>query len=276
MSIDLGDAYRIAFRNLSPAGDLVSATNMALTITLPDGTTTVVDPVTPVSTGVYQHDYTTLQAGPHRARWVGTPYGAHVETIDVRPVRTDIISVAAAKRQIGVDALSTVHDDELAEFVEALTAVIEGPDGLGRAVVKRTVVEPRTVDCATRRLALNTVPVISLTSVVDLNGSSTWNVADFHVDGDTGVVTVLDGGLALSGLVQLTYTAGFLVIPAEVSLAAKMCLQEWWRTQRADRGGPRFVGGQGQDDATLRAGWGVSLLVPEARQLLGPALSGIG
>lgn len=276
MPWDLGDTVPLTTEVTDAAGALVPATGVLCTIGLPDGTT-VQPSVSNPSTGRYTVDYVPTIPGRHTERWTSTsPATARSDTFDVRAATPAyILSIADAKTHLNIPAASTVHDEELRAFVEALTTVIEGPDGLGRTVVRRAVVESRKVGWATTYLALHHVPVISLTSITDLDGATVWNIADFNLDPDTGVVTVLTGRTPLSGLVQLTYLAGYQVIPGNVTLAAKMCLQEWWRTQRADRGGPRFAGGPNQDDATLRAGWGMSLLIPEARQLLGPPLQGI-
>lgn len=276
MSTDLGDVYRLSYDHYVN-GALATAGAATWTVTLPDGATSSFAATT-TGTGLYRNDFTTTLAGRHTVRWVGTGAnaGAWAGSFNVSPAASgDLISLADAKTQLNIPASSTVHDEELRDFIGGLTAVIEGPDGLGRVVVKRTIVESRTVDRAAYQLTLSSLPVISLTSVIDLDGNRTWAAADFHLDGDTGLLTTKDSATPVYGQIQFTYVAGYQVIPANITMAARVVLQDWWRTQRAGGGGPRFVAGSDENSALVRAGWGLSLLSPEARQLLGPPLAGL-
>jgi len=268
MAIDTGDLYRCSWTNVSPgaAGGPVSAGTVTLTITLPDDTTTVITPVTPTGTGVYQYDYQTVQAGRHIARWVGTGAnpGAHVEVFDVRPTSVPyIISLADAKAQL--NATTTVNDEELRTYVEATTGVIERE--LGQAVVRRLRTEEHVINGG---LVLNWTPVVSLTSMALVNGTYTWNVASLHVS-SAGVVTS-PLGVAPYGHVTVTYLAGMAIIPEEYCLAARIIVQHLWQTQRPERGA-------GSRNSALADSVGVSgmgYLVPNrAKELLGAGLPGI-
>lgn len=271
MAIDVGDRYRLHFRNLSPAGDLVSATTMTVTITLPDATTSGPHTVAAASTGVYFYDFDVTQAGRHRAVWTGTPYGVHGDVFDARSAAVlDLISVAAAKKQVGIAAASTAHDDELRDFIAGITAAIEGPDGLGMIVVRRSFTEVRDVGTdPVDRIAVAHVPVVALTALADVNDSVTYDIDDW-VPGPTGAtLRMLRGGTPMRGLVQLTYTAGLATPPDNVGMAARVMLQEVWRTQRADSGGPRYTStryGSADDAPAVVAS---KVLSPAVRQLLG-------
>lgn len=270
MSTDLGDVYPLSYDHLAN-GALASATAATWTITLPDATTSSFAATT-TGVGQYRNDYTTLQAGRHLARWVGTGAnaGAYEVAFNVTPQGASwLISLEEAKEQLNIAATSTVHDEELRRFVLGVTDVIERQ--LGKVTAPRTFVEHRRLPCVTDRLALR-VPLLSVTSVVSLDGTETWNVADLVIDAETGIVTVLPTATPFYGGLVITYRAGHVVMPDNVLLATRMALQEYWRTQRTAPGGPRIVGAN-EDERMLLGG--VRILNPEAKSLLGEPLPGI-
>src|SRR5438445_9125878 len=176
--MDVGDLYRCSFSLYSPGGSLVNATTMTLTITLPDGTTTVITPVAPISTGLYQYDYPTVQSGRHVARWVGTGTnpGAYVDVFDVISASPGyIMSLADAKEQLNITG--TASDEELRVFLESATDVVERIRG--QAMVRRTVTEEHEVRSG--QLVLSLPPVVSLTSVKTTDGFITWDVTKLLV-----------------------------------------------------------------------------------------------
>ncbi len=262
MAVDLGDLYRCTYTLTSPGGGLVSSTTMTLTITLPDATTTVITPITAVSTGLYQYDYQTVQAGRHQARWVGTGSnpGAHVEVFDVRDSTVPyIISLADAKQALNMT--STVDDEELRTFVGAGSLVVSRLRG--EAVIRQTLVEEHRCN---GRAALNCPPVLSLTSVVAMDGTYTWTVADLHVS-PSGVVKP-KRGLGLFGDVIFTYVAGYTVIPEDITQATRQIVQHLWETQRGTRGATRPGG---TDGTVMVAGYSIPNRVVE---LLGAGTGG--
>lgn len=266
MAIDVGDLYRCSYSHTSPSGGAVNAGTMTLTITLPDGTTFPAGTIAPGTTGQYQYDYQTVQAGRHSARWVGTGSnpGAYGEVFDVRPADLPyIISLADAKAQL--NTTTTVNDEELRTYVEATTGVIE--QELGMAVVRR----PRTEEhCIRGGLVLNWTPVVTLTSMALVDGTYTWNVADLHVS-PAGVVTS-PLGVAPYGNVTVTYLAGMSIIPENYCLAARIIVQQIWKTQRPDRGAPGR--GSSLDDSMGYQQMGFAI-PNRAKELLGSGLPGI-
>lgn len=245
MAYDLGDLVPLTVTIKDAAGTPTDATTVTLTITLPDGTTvtpTVTNP--PATTGVYTYDYPTVHAGRHAYRWTSAePQAAHADVFDVRPAAPPyLVSLASAKEQLNITT-TTTHDEELRQMVEAATHAVE--KHLDMAVVRRTVVERRNMrNPATYRdpdilqsFTLAYKPILSLTSVVSADGTTTWDVADMRGT-DAGVVEVLDGA-AVSGPVVITYQAGLQVIPANYLEAAETIIQHLWQTQRGTQGGPR-------------------------------------
>lgn len=267
MAIDLGDTYRLSMRNLSAAGDLVTATNMALTITLPDGTATVINPVTAGSTGIYSYDYATAQAGRHVARWLATGTGAsaHVDTFDVLPADSvSVVSLSEVKDILNIDRTVITYDDELRAYMESATSAAE--DHRDEVLAKRTFTwEHRCSGYNT--LVLPKRPLVSLTSVVAVDGGATYNVNNIHVDHSTSRLTALSGS-SFQGLLTFTYVAGYTIVPSAYSLAVRMIIQHLWETQRGPMGASRFAGSL--DDAGLMRFRSMNVFVPpRAQELLG-------
>jgi len=135
---------------------------------------------------------------------------------------------------------TTKYDVDIQTYVNALTPVIERHTG---PIEERTVTE--TVNARGPLLALTQVPAIALVSFVPVHTTGTaLDVADLILDGDTGVVRRLDGGSFAGGPWTSVYTAGRVLIRANITVASRMLLQHWWRTRYgAARGNP----GGGED-----------------------------
>lgn len=267
MTIDLGDTYRLSMRNLSPAGDLVTATNMALSIRLPDNTVTLVDPIVATGTGIYSYDYATVQAGRHLARWVatGTGAGSYVEAFDVRPAELPyLVSLRDVKDTLNIEQSVTTYDEELRVYIESATAAAE--DHRDEVLAKRSFTwkhwcRGRTTFVLPKR------PVVSLTSIQNVETGQLYDVSGYDVDNSTGRVSALTGG-ALYGLLEFTYVAGYTIVPAPYSLAVRLIIQHLWETQRGPMGASRFAGSL--DDAALMRFRSMNIFVPpRAQELLG-------
>lgn len=268
MATDLGDLYRLTFTNTSPAGGNVNAGTMTLTITLPDSTATAPVTVPPLSTGVYQYDYLTSQAGRHLARWVGTGAnpGAYSEAFDVLPAAPPyLVSLADAKDQLHIT--DNQDDEKLRSFIESATSVVERIRG--ESIVRRTITEQHEV--RTGQMVLNRTPVISLTSVVSTDGFLTWDVSSLLLSPNGVVSTKPWVGMslmALTGFISVTYVAGYQVIPSNILDATRIIIEHLWQTRRGSAGGPR-------PGVQLSAVPGVGYLVPnQALELLGSGMPG--
>lgn len=269
MSVDLGDRCRLTYPNRDPAGTLVNAGVMTLTIGLPDGTATVISPVAPVSTGVYTYDYLTVQAGRHTVRWQGGGVnpGAGADEFDVQPATPAyLISLEDAKAQLGIT--STTFDEELRIYVEAATGVVERHRG--EVIAQRAVVEQLELASTRRLISLSSRPVIALTSVRTTWTGYTWDVATLKVDQQLGVVSA-ELGPWFWGHLEIGYTAGYSVVPAAWTLAARIVVEHLWQTRRGSAGGPR-VGGM--DDTMAVPGMGFSI-PNRALELLGAPTPGV-
>lgn len=262
MAFDLGDLVPLTVDVRDAAGALTAATGVALTITLPNGST-VAGTVTNPSLGRYQCDYAPAVAGRYVARWTSTaPATAYVDQFDVRPSQPGwIVSLTDAKQHLNLT--TTTHDEELRGWLDAATAIVESVSG--RVAARRTIVERHDVGRPVCELALFGVPAVSVVTIVDLDGLTVYDPAAYDV-APSGVLSARwmsasYSGLPLRGRVQVTYVAGPEVVrPGDVG-AAKIIVKHLWDTQRSGVGGSRrtAVGGQvsGDDDMMVVAGYAV-------------------
>lgn len=245
MAFDLADVVPLTVDIKDSSGTAANAGAVALTITLPDGTTTS-PAVSNPSTGRYQVDYITVQAGRHGVRWVatGANASAYTDAFDVAEASPPlIVSLRDAKQQLNLPLTSTTHDEELRGFIAATTDAVEfliGP------VVVRSYTE--RVDGDRPMIVLSHTPVVSVTSITPvLTGGTTYLSSEVDVDADTGVVQLLTGGWFTGGPWGVTYKAGRSVIRGGVRLASLIIIQHMWRTQR---GGQSTVRARSGDDYT--------------------------
>lgn len=227
MPFDLGDSIPIAVDVKDAAGALTNATTVTLTITLPDGTTTepsVTNP--PAVTGQYRVTYVATMEGRHAWRFVTTtPSTAFADVFEVREtVSPSLLSLADAKAHLNIS--STVSDEELREFLEATTAVVEEYVG---PIVRRihtarvrgggSVVLPHT-----QILAVTAVTLVR-------DGSSPITLADLAINTKTGVISRKDEGSLPIGELDFTYTVGRSYVKANWTLAAKKIAKNNWKDQ---------------------------------------------
>lgn len=267
MSYDLGDVVPLGTTVRDASGALANAGTMAVTITLPDNTTTTVPSVAPASTGTYAYDYAAVQAGRHTVRWVATGVnaGAYVDVFDVREAAPPmLVSLASAKAKLDIPATDSSSDEELREFIEATTAAVEffvGP--VARRTVQQVVRGDRDA------WVLHTTPVLAVTAITPLQ---TWQQAIdpsvLDVDTHTGILRRTDGLWFFSGDYRVTYAAGRALVPPNVSLAARLILQHLWRTNFGASRGLAGIGG-GEDFLATEQVPGFGYAIPNrALQLL--------
>lgn len=242
---DLGATVRLSASNVNDQGELIPVgSGPTLTITLPDGTTDTSQ--TPVDDGVglWHVDYVTTQAGRHVARWIGTGAGAFafVEAFTVDPADVGFLfTLADAKRALGHPQKATSRDDQMREYIAAVTPIIEDIVG---PILPRTVDE--WLDGGAPQLPLSTTPVLTVTSLTEWAGTTgyplteqPYNVATVYdgygytINKQTGIVERTIGGYCgrfLYGVanVHAVYTAGQTLAP-NVLLAAKEQFRFLWQ-----------------------------------------------
>jgi hypothetical protein len=239
---DVGDIAQWDFET-TVASSRVDATAVTATVTKPDDTTASAT-VTHVTTGLYSVTYVTTMAGQHSIRIVATGTPAR-STGDVFAVRSNspvaILSLSDARDHLNMEPGDTVDDEELRGFIEAATVAVE--NYTHEAIARRSVTQVRDVAWGSQ-VALGVRPVLSVTSIVSTDGTTTWDPDNLDLDNTSGVLSYRTGGL-LWGRVVVTFVAGYEVIPANYLLAAKIIVGHLWETQRMPtmgRSAPGFGG----------------------------------
>lgn len=236
MSFDLGDPVPLSVTITNAAGVPENAGNVALTITLPDGTTHIEASV-PGTAGAYGYDYETVQAGVHRVRWLATGINACAfsDVFDVEPAENaPFISLADARQHLNK---TPADDEQLRWFVGAACQVIE--DRMG-AVSPRTV----TADVSARRgvIVLPDRPVISVVSVVRLPGGEVVPPADALAGTDGYKLKNSEGVLlvpAWCGDARVTTRVGRSPLTQNFRLAGLDLIRHLWQGSQHNGGGGR-------------------------------------
>jgi hypothetical protein len=143
------------------------------------------------------------------------------------------ISLEQAKRQLAIADDDTSDDDELQDYCDSITTVVERH--VGDVIDERSIVEERLLDA--RSFVLYSTPAVSLTSVATVDASVTWDVDNLHLNTNTGRVTVLTGP-PVRGLVEIIYLAGYDDddIPGNYVRGGLIILQHVWESQRGVAG----------------------------------------
>ncbi|GAB1823575.1 hypothetical protein [Herbidospora sp. RD11066] len=267
MSIDLGDVVPLSVVIRDAAGQLADASQVHLTITLPDGTAAAVGPVAPTSTGVYDHDYATVQAGHHVVRWVatGANASAYTDAFDVQPADgSPWISLADLKNHLKQSGIATSDDEKLRGNIASACRVIT--DRMGEVSPITAVLE---VERRGKTIILPVRPVIAITSVEQLPGLAVIPQADraagisgWSLESVEGVLVHTGGRF---GSARVTWRAGRNPIPPNFRLAALELAGHLWRTSQLNGGGGRPP--VSNDEVIVP---GVSFALPySVRQLLG-------
>lgn len=251
--MDLGDTlpfssdlYDGPFVTGQPDPNLVNAVTAALTITLPDGTTTsptITNP--PAVTGKYAYSYVTSptgQSGKYVGQWLFTFSGgattSYVQSFDVGASLVTVDEALAHLRANGA-IRSTVDLDHLQRLCFVATEAVEKV--LGRTIAPRTFTE--SYDGGYTSIALRQTPLISITSVTEWGATLTPN--DYVPDYNGGVIYRGTGPYLTWGPLQwagwgrqsivVTYRAGMTTVPYTIRQAALNTIQELWQETQPPR-----------------------------------------
>jgi hypothetical protein len=273
--ISAGGMYPIAFDVLDASGVLVHAATVTLTITLPDGTTATPAITDAAVSGQYRLAYQTTIPGRYTAHAVTTgPVTSWDDEFDAAPTPWPaMVSLSDAKAQLNMDPAVHTFDDELRDFIASATGAAE--QYKHEVIVRRAVTDELDL-CGgpgwsgygglwRQQFWLRSAPVISLTSVVSWDGTITWDVTRMRAQ-PSGTVKVMTGQ-PVTGLVDVTYIAGYTQIPPHFKRGALVILQHLWETQRGP--GTAASGVIGSEEHWRQPGEFFS--VPDkAKELLGP------
>jgi hypothetical protein len=265
VSYILGSTVPLTFRVYDADGQPINAATNVLAIELPDGT--IANPAMDnTETGVYALDYVPLVAGRFSYSATTTvPAASFAGVFDVRAAMPRyMVSLSSVKKALNMRASVTSDDNELLGHIEAATDALELY--LHETVVRRTVVERHDLGHPAVGLLLNTYPVVSITSIVAVDGGQTWT--GYSINARTGVV--YSSGSLFSGSLIATYVAGRADVPANYSRAAEIVVASLWQSQRIPVAGPRAAEEQMDMDR-----YGV-VIPPRARELLGGTAPMVG
>lgn len=250
--IDLGDPVSLTVT----CTDLITGALVdgapSLTITKPDGTTTVVpsgDPsISHVSTGVYRYTYTPATAGRFNYYWQAVP-GATTSAYDGTFIVTAsgglIISLEEARASLRAPAGVTVDDEDLRSLIAAAAGPMEDLCG---PILRRSCDEWH--DGGSAAIKLLEPPVISITSITEsigagtfytltnqvLDGGGTFDSYGYNVELDTGMVYRRYSGVsgAFQGgrrSVHVKYVAGRAVMPHCIVRGTRRLVRWLWQTE---------------------------------------------
>jgi hypothetical protein len=278
--ISAGGMYPIAFDVLDASGVLAHAATVTLTITLPDGTTATPTITDAAVSGQYRLSYQTTIPGRYTAHAVTTgPVTSWDDEFDAAPTPWPaMVSLADAKAQLNIPLADHSKDDLLRDYIAGVTGAVE--DYKNETIVRRTVTDELDLSrlgcygyayggLRRQQFWLRSAPVISLTSMVSWDGTMTWDVTQMRA-APSGVVRVMNGP-PVTGIVDVTYIAGYAQIPARYKRGALVVLQHVWETQRGPSPGMGMGGVIGPEEHFRQPG--EFFTVPgKAKEWLGPPL----
>lgn len=164
----------------------------------------------------------------------------------ITPPADPLITLDDAKRHVGASDYDEA-DEILADLIESATDLIEGPSGVGRAMVTQTW--RGTLDSLPSSFSIPLGPVQSITSIsyVDPDGvSQTIPSTDYHTDFDrhpalVAFYSVPPATARVPGAVKVTFVAGYgdpADTPAKVRHAARLLIGSWFKNREADTAAP--------------------------------------
>lgn len=250
MGYEVGAKVRLPVEVRDPAGVLTNAT-MTVLVEREDGTpyTGLGSPVND-GTGLYHIDAVVDTPGLLRWTWnaTGAVIGVYRGQAYVRTPFAGIISLKEAKEHLNKRMDDTTDDEELLDWIDAITLAIEKQVG---PVVLREYIE--SYSGGSNRIFLRERPVISVTQVLEDWGPDDQRIlteelyggpyADdqYTVDEAHGVITRHTGGYPMyfpagTSNIEITYTAGKQPIPQNIRTAAKELLNHHWRASQIATG----------------------------------------
>jgi hypothetical protein len=148
-----------------------------------------------------------------------------------------VLTLALAKSHLNIPATTVTQDTELQTVIDAAEA------GLAKRVGPLTATSTsQRVQGGGDQLILDTLPIVSLTSVTPAGGSALTVGELMAAPG--GVVEYTAGGTFGERWYDVVYSAGRSTCPDDLLFAVKELVRHLWETQR---GGTRRPGSGGSD-----------------------------
>jgi hypothetical protein len=231
MALNLGGVIRLTYLVKDAAGTATTPAGIVLTITNPDGTTTLPTVPAPGTPGSYVVDFVPAQAGLHSVHWATTaPTTAEDDVFTAEAPARMLVSVDEAIAHLRSQSV-TVSDadrEQLQWLCIAATDAVERD--LDRVIVPRAVTE--THNGASGAIILRRTPVISVSSVtesgvlVDPSGYLLDPQVGFLYRGTSAYSA--RWGVGMQNVV-ITYRAGYADPPRVVRIAALNLIQSMWQ-----------------------------------------------
>jgi uncharacterized phiE125 gp8 family phage protein len=253
--IEVGDPLGIApLTTVDSTGTAADATAVTLTVTLPDGVTTLTPTISHVAaTGLYtvQTQPLATVVGEHRVFWsaTGTNGKSQRESIVVTEQPFGIVTLAKVKNRLRISR--TTDDDMLQDLIATASDICESAEGTNR-VWRRTVVTNEIHSGGERFIVPFKRPILSLTSVTVDGVSQTiadLDVESWRITNPLGTI----GTSYRSSTALISYVAGAPAgtIPEDIQTAVVELVRHLYAPMRGGSNLPR----QEEPDYTESAGY---------------------
>lgn len=218
--------------DVTKADGTAGTATVSVSVTLPDGTVSVLAPVF-TSPNHYDVLYPTTQIGRHvvTASATGLDLGSFVATwapdifhVDSAVTMAALVGLDEAK--VRLNASKATNDAELLDFIMKASASVEARTRLWHRATITDTFRRRTI----RTVYLRKAPAVSITSVVE-NGV-TLDAGTYQLGGGNGLIKPGSSWSAGDGSLVVTYLAGETVVPLDVREGVLMLLEHMWSTQR--------------------------------------------
>lgn len=186
MPLEVGSVIPFQFQVKDSNGNLINPSTISVTITRPDGTTTLNSPTNPPAvTGIFPVDHTSTMTGLYYA--VATTTGptdvSPPQSFYVSSPETDTTLVSLADFKTHMRITSTGDDELLRTKLVAATSLLERESKLRW---RRTVVTAETHDGGELAVSLWKLPVQSITTVVE--SGITLSASDYVANFPAGML----------------------------------------------------------------------------------------
>jgi hypothetical protein len=251
--IEVGDPLGIApLQTVDSTGTAADATAVTLTVTLPDGVTTLNPAINHVAaTGLYTVAAQPLATvvGEHRVFWsaTGTNGKSQRESIIVTEQPFGIVTLAKVKSRLNISRTS--DDDVLQELILTSADITESAEGTNR-VWRRTVVTNEVHDGGQAFIVPFKRPILSVTSLVVDGVSQTLadlDIESWRISNPTASI----GNSYRRSTALLSYVAGAPTIPEDIQTANVELVRHLYAPRRGGSNLPR----QEEPDFTESAGY---------------------
>jgi hypothetical protein len=270
----VGQVVRIGTRVTDANGADLNAVTAHLDLTLPDGTTTVLDVLNPpAQTGHYYVDYVPQLPGPFTYRWIFTQPAVALEgAFNVAAIGdVGIISLGDARTLLRIT--ETRFDDDIADTIRRATELAEQESG--EVLARRSFTETRSVTgwCSGVKLTHRPVMRPVLLERLHPSGAVIEAVAPPTIWTDETGILRCGRPAVFMGLIRITYVAGYAVLPDAKLGAVEYLIQHLWANRGGASGRPRVGGGE----TGASVGDEIATAIPlRVREQLGPKAPMVG